>query len=102
MRAASTVMPGPRCRHFPGNTRAHQPEITSNILDIAEVIGRHHDLPVVAIAPEDAGGHFGFLDGFFAPDIPASSALTRELIGRQPTHSGLIEDLEKGHYFVNA
>jgi hypothetical protein len=56
------------------------------IRDIAEVIGRHLDLPVVAIAPEDAAGHFGFLDGFPALDIPASSALTRELTGREPTH----------------
>ena len=33
---------------------------------IAEVIGRHLDLPVVAIAPEDAAEHFGWLAGFLA------------------------------------
>jgi nucleoside-diphosphate-sugar epimerase len=67
--------------------------------DIAEVIGRHLDLPVVAVAPGDAGEHFGWLAGFFAADIPASSALTRELVGWQPTHAGLIDDLDQGHYF---
>ena len=51
------------------------------IRDIAEVIGRHLDLPVVAISAEDAGEHFGWLGGFLAADSPASSALTRELTG---------------------
>jgi hypothetical protein len=35
---------------------------------------------------------------FFAADAPASSALTRELLGRKPTHQGLLADLEAGHY----
>ena len=63
--------------------------------DIAEVIGRHLDLPVEAAERE----HFGWLGGFFGADIRASSALTRELVGWQPTHPGLIEDLDQGHYF---
>jgi nucleoside-diphosphate-sugar epimerase len=70
--------------------------------DIAEVIGRHLDLPVVSIAPEDAGEHFAWLTGFLAADSPASSALTRELLGWQPTHPGLIADLDQGHYFQQA
>ena len=37
-----------------------------------------------------------------AIDSPASSALTRELLGWQPTHPGLIDDLDQGHYFLNA
>ena len=71
------------------------------IRDIAEVIGRHLDVPVVSIAPEDAGEHFAWLAGFLGLDSPASSALTRELLGWQPTHPGLIEDLDQGHYFDN-
>jgi nucleoside-diphosphate-sugar epimerase len=67
--------------------------------DIAAVIGRHLDLPVVSISPEDAGGHFGWLGPFFGLDAPASSVLTRELLAWQPTQPGLIEDLEEGHYF---
>jgi nucleoside-diphosphate-sugar epimerase len=72
------------------------------IRDIAEVIGRHLDLPVVAISPEDAGEHFAWLAGFLAADSPASSALTQELLGWHPTHPGLIADLEQGHYFLEA
>jgi nucleoside-diphosphate-sugar epimerase len=69
------------------------------IRTIAERIGRHLDLPVVAISAEDAGEHFAWLAGFLALDAPASSTLTRELLGWQPTNPGLIEDLDKGHYF---
>ena len=70
------------------------------IRDIAEVIGRHLNLPVVSVAPEDAADHFMWLARFLAPDSPASSALTRELMGWQPTHPGLLDDLDHGHYFV--
>jgi nucleoside-diphosphate-sugar epimerase len=66
---------------------------------VAEVIGRHLGLPVAAVSPEDAGEHFGWLGGVLAADSPASSTLTRELLGWQPTHPGLLEDLDKGHYF---
>jgi nucleoside-diphosphate-sugar epimerase len=69
------------------------------IRTIAEVIGRHLDLPVVAISPEDAGEHFGWLAGFLAIDSPASSTLTRDLVGWRPTGSGLVADLDEGHYF---
>ena len=67
--------------------------------DIAGVIGRHLDLPVESIAPADAAEHFTWLADFFAADSPASSTITRELLGWQPTNVGLIADLEQGHYF---
>jgi nucleoside-diphosphate-sugar epimerase len=69
---------------------------------VAEVIGRHLDLPVAAISSEDAAGHFTWLSGFIGIDSPASSALTRELLGWQPAQPGLLDDLDKGHYFHQA
>jgi nucleoside-diphosphate-sugar epimerase len=66
---------------------------------IAEVIGRRLDVPVASISTEEAGDHFGVLAHFVALDSPASSALTRDLLGWQPTHQGLIADLDEGHYF---
>ncbi|MBT1187761.1 SDR family oxidoreductase [Streptomyces sp. CJ_13] len=66
---------------------------------IAEVIGRHLNLPVVSVSPADAGEHFTWLAPVLAADQPASSALTRELMGWQPTQPGLMEDLGEGHYF---
>jgi nucleoside-diphosphate-sugar epimerase len=66
---------------------------------IAEVIGRHLNLPVASIRREDATEHFGGLAGFVAADLPASSALTRARTGWEPMHPGLIADLDDGHYF---
>ena len=70
--------------------------------DIADVIARHLDVPAVSIAPQDAAEHFGWMSAFFALDAPASSALTQEQLGWTPTHIGLLEDLEQGHYFTAA
>jgi nucleoside-diphosphate-sugar epimerase len=66
---------------------------------VAEVIGRHLDLPVAAISAEDAAEHFTWLANFLVIDSPASSTLTRELLDWQPTQPGLLDDLDKGHYF---
>ncbi len=33
-------------------------------------------------------------------DMSASSTITQELLGWNPTHPGLIEDIEQGHYFI--
>jgi nucleoside-diphosphate-sugar epimerase len=69
------------------------------IRQVAEVIGRHLNLPVVAISPDEAAGHFGFLAGFLSLDSPASSERTRAMLDWKPTHPGLIDDLDQGHYF---
>ena len=67
---------------------------------VAEVIGGQLGLPVVSISAEDSSEHFGFLADYLAMDSPASSALTRDLLSWEPTHPGLIDDLEQGHYFA--
>jgi nucleoside-diphosphate-sugar epimerase len=72
------------------------------IREVAEVIGRHLDVPVVSIAPDQAVEHFGFLGAFIGGDSPASSALTCERFGWQPTQPGLSADLDEGHYFASA
>lgn len=66
---------------------------------VAEVIGRHLDVPVTSLSPADAAEHFGWIGHLLAADIPSSSTLTRALLGWQPMQPGLLEDLEKGHYF---
>jgi nucleoside-diphosphate-sugar epimerase len=68
--------------------------------DIADVIGRHLNVPVVSKSPEEAGAHFAWLARFFALDIPASNARTVERLGWRPRQPGLISDLEQGHYFA--
>ncbi len=66
--------------------------------EIAEVIGRTMQIPVVSLSPENAGEHFGWLGAFVGHDMPASSALTQERLGWHPTQTGLIADLAKGSY----
>jgi nucleoside-diphosphate-sugar epimerase len=58
--------------------------------DIAAVIGRRLGLAVPAV-PYETFGPFGRI---FAMDQPASRAHTREVLGWEPTHPSLLEDLE--------
>jgi nucleoside-diphosphate-sugar epimerase len=67
--------------------------------EIAEVIGRHLNVPVVSKSSEEAADHFGWIARFFAIDGPASSAQTQERVGWRPVQPGLIADLKAGHYF---
>ncbi len=69
---------------------------------IAEVIGRHLDVPVASIAPDDAAAHFGWIGAFFGADAAASNVLTRERFDWTPTGPSLIEDLDQGHYFAGS
>jgi nucleoside-diphosphate-sugar epimerase len=68
--------------------------------DIAAAIGRALNVPVVSIGPERAQEHFGWIASFFSIDGPASSAITRERLRWNPTHRGLIDDLDSGNYFA--
>lgn len=84
----------------PAGTRLHAVDDDGvPFREIAEVIGRMLGVPTAAIAPEAAGEQFSFLAPFVSVDNPASADLTRELLGWAPTHPGLVEDLEDGHYF---
>jgi nucleoside-diphosphate-sugar epimerase len=68
--------------------------------DIAEAIGRGLNIPVVSLSPGQASEHFGWLGMFIGLDMPASSALTREQLGWQPTHTGLVDDLNHARDFT--
>ena len=66
--------------------------------DIAATIGRNLGVPVTSIPIENEMDHFGWIGAFFSLDIPASSALTRQRFGWQPTGIGLLDDMNQ-HYF---
>jgi nucleoside-diphosphate-sugar epimerase len=61
------------------------------VRDIATVIGRKLGLPVQQVPTES----FGPIGPVFAADQPASSAITRAALGWEPTHLGLLDDLEQ-------
>ena len=66
---------------------------------IAEAIGERLGIPVRGLSAEEATAHFGWRAAFGANDIPASSALTRQSVGWNPTGPGLLEGL-RGDYVV--
>ncbi|MFC1430596.1 SDR family oxidoreductase [Streptacidiphilus sp. N1-3] len=67
------------------------------VREIAEAIGRHLNLPARSLPAEEFSG---MLVRLLSTDMPASSTITQDLLGWKPTHPGLIEDIDQGHYFV--
>ncbi|EGG78766.1 hypothetical protein SXCC_00487 [Gluconacetobacter sp. SXCC-1] len=61
--------------------------------DIVETLGRRLDLPIRSILPDEAPTFFGRFAMFAGFDMRASSELTRQVLGWEPTGPGLIADL---------
>jgi nucleoside-diphosphate-sugar epimerase len=66
---------------------------------IAEVIGRHLNVPVVSKSSEEANKHFDWFAHFAGLDNPTSSERTRQVLGWQPKQPGLISDIDRPLYF---
>jgi nucleoside-diphosphate-sugar epimerase len=68
--------------------------------EIAAAIGRGTGLEVKSIPEDEFEAYFGFLGFFVQLDNPTSNALTKQWLGWEPTHPGLIDDYAAGHYFA--
>ena len=68
--------------------------------EIAEVIGRRLNVPVVGKSPEEAAVHFTWFAHFAALNVVASSDQTQAKLGWRPTQPGLIADLDRPAYFI--
>jgi len=68
--------------------------------EIAEVIGRRLNIPVVSKTSEEAAEHFGWFAAFAGFDVPTSSQRTRALLGWTPQQPGLIADVDSSAYFA--
>ena len=66
--------------------------------DIAEAIADQLGNEAVSIPAGEAAEHFGWIGGFFGLDMPATSEVTQQLLGWEPTHPGLVADIEAGYY----
>jgi hypothetical protein len=53
---------------------------------------------VVSIKPEESEAHFDWLARFAGHDMPASSAITQQMLNWKPTGPGLIADLDGMDY----
>lgn len=67
--------------------------------DIAGIIGKQLNIPVISKSPQEADEHFGWIAHFAGFDNPSSSTLTRQWLGWEPTQPGLIADLDRPQYF---
>ena len=67
---------------------------------IAEVIGRRLNVPIVSKSPEEAADHFGWMAMFFGLDGPASNAKTEQELGWQPTQLGLVADMDRSYFEI--
>ncbi|KAG8155580.1 SDR family oxidoreductase [Burkholderia catarinensis] len=67
--------------------------------EIAEVIGRRLNVPVVAKSVAEAGEHFGWFAMFAGMDAPATSERTRASLDWAPTQPRLLADIDRPRYF---
>ncbi|OZI31415.1 NAD-dependent dehydratase [Bordetella genomosp. 10] len=80
-------------RHEAGATYHAVSEEGVTLKAIAEAIGDGLNVPISSIPSEDADAHFGFFGRLVQRDLSASSAITRQLLGWDPTGPGLIENI---------
>jgi nucleoside-diphosphate-sugar epimerase len=68
--------------------------------EIAEVIGRRLNIPVVSKTPAEAAEHFGWFAMFAGIDAPTSSVRTRAKLDWKPEQPELIADIDHPAYFT--
>ncbi|HTV12522.1 MAG TPA: SDR family oxidoreductase [Acidimicrobiales bacterium] len=77
--------------HAPAGTSWHAVADEGDaVRDIAAVIGRRLGLPIKPMPPET----YGPLGPIFATDQPSSSTHTQKVLGWEPAHPSLLQDLE--------
>jgi len=67
--------------------------------EIATLIGKHLNLPVVSKNGQDLTAHFGWFTHFASLNNPTSSQITRDILGWTPAHPDLLTDIDTAGYF---
>lgn len=68
------------------------------VRDIAEALAVRLDVPAKSVPARQIADEIPFIGGFVGADLPASSAITRERLGWNPTGPTLLDDIHAGHY----
>jgi nucleoside-diphosphate-sugar epimerase len=65
---------------------------------IADALATRLGVPVKSAPPEQIAEEIAFVGRFLAADLSATSTITHDLLGWQPTGPTLLEDIAAGHY----
>jgi nucleoside-diphosphate-sugar epimerase len=68
------------------------------VREIAEALALRLGVPATSAPAEQIADEIPFIGRFLAADIAATSNITRDLLGWQPTGPTLLEDIAAGHY----
>lgn len=68
------------------------------VRQIAEALAERLGVPARSAPAHQIAEELPFVGRFFVADIPATSQITRDLLGWQPTGPTLLEDIVAGHY----
>ncbi|MDQ7911283.1 SDR family oxidoreductase [Phytohabitans sp. ZYX-F-186] len=68
------------------------------VREIAEALAGRLGIPARSVPAEQLADELGFIGRVLAADLPATSQITRELLGWRPTGPTLLEDIAAGHY----
>lgn len=68
--------------------------------DIAGIIARRLNVPLMSKSLAEADEHFGWMALFAGMDVPSSSERTRALLGWHPTQPGLLNDISRPGYYA--
>lgn len=67
--------------------------------EIATMIGKHLNLPVVSKNAQETAAHFGWFTHFASLNNPTSSQITRDVLGWKPEQQDLLTDIDTAGYF---
>lgn len=65
---------------------------------VAEFIGENLNLPLASLSEEETATHFEWMSRFITFDSPATNIKTKEQLGWQPQHIGLLEDMQQNYF----
>ncbi|TDE59751.1 SDR family oxidoreductase [Nonomuraea mesophila] len=69
-----------------------------SVRSIAEALAGRLGVPAISAPAEQLAGDIPFVGRFLSADVPATSTITRDLLGWRPTGPTLLEDIAAGHY----